>query len=58
MTAYDKYKKRSKFNVLSWNDGFRVTEVNTIAKKCPGDRDFSAFYVMHYMNGIMKSHKT
>ena len=55
-TAYNKYKK-SKFNVLSWNDGFRVTEVNTIARQRPGDRDFSALYVMHYMNGIIKAMK-
>ena len=38
--AYDKYKKKSKFNVLSWNDGFKVTEVDTIAKQRPGGRDF------------------
>ena len=55
--AYDKYKKKSKFNVLSWNDGFRVMEVDTIAKKCPGGRDFRAFYVMHYMNRIIKATK-
>jgi len=55
--AYDKYKKKSKFNVLSWNDGFKVTEVDTIAKQRPGGRDFSAFYVMHYMDGIIKATK-
>ena len=55
--AYDKYKKKSKFNVLSWNDGFRVVEVNTIAKKCPGGRDISAFYVMHYTSGIINAMK-
>ena len=55
--AYDKYKKKSKFNVLSWNDGFRVTEVDTIVKQCPGGRDFSALYVMHYKNRIIKATK-
>ena len=55
--AYDKYKKKSKFNVLSWNDGFKVTEVDTIAKQRPGGRDFSVFYVMHYMDGIIKATK-
>ena len=55
--AYDKYKKKTKFNVLSWNDGFKVTEVDTIVKQCPGGRDFSAFYVMHYMDGIIKAMK-
>ena len=55
--AYDKYKKKRKFNVISWNDGFIVTEVNTIAKQRPGGRDFSALYVMHYMDGIIKAMK-
>ena len=55
--AYDKYKKKSKFNVLSWNDGFKVTEVDMTAKQRPGGRDFSAFYVMHYMNEIITATK-
>jgi len=55
--AYDKYKKKSKFNVLSWNDGFRVTKVDMIEKQHSGGRDFNAFYVMHYMNGIIKAMK-
>ena len=50
--AYDKYKKKSKFN-----DGFKVMEVDTIAKQHPGGKDFSAFYVMHYMDGIIKATK-
>ena len=54
---FNKYKNKSKFDVLSWNDGLRVTEVDTIAKKCPGGKDFSAFYVMHYMNRIIKATK-
>ena len=51
--AYDKYKKKSRFYGLSWNDGFRVTEVDMIAKQRPGGRDFSAFYVMDYMSRII-----
>jgi hypothetical protein len=30
--AYDKYKKKSGFYGLYWNDGFRVMEVDTITK--------------------------
>ena len=55
--AYDKYKKKSKFNVLSWNDGFKVIEVDMTAKQRPGGRDFSAFYVMQYMDRIIKATK-
>ena len=55
--AYDKYKKKTKFNVLSWNDGFKVTEVDTIAKQRPSGRDFSEFNVMHYMDRIIKATK-
>ena len=55
--AYDKYKKKSKFNVLSWNDVFKVTKVDMIAKQHPSCRDFSAFYVMHYMDEIIKATK-
>ena len=55
--AYDKYKKKTKFNVLSWNDGFKVTEVDTIVKLCPGGRDVSAFYVIHYMSRNIKATK-
>ena len=32
-------------------------EVDTIAKQHPGGKDFSAFYVMHYMDGIIKATK-
>ena len=55
--AYDKYKKKSRFYGLSWNDGFIVMEVDTIVKLCPGGRDVSAFYVMHYMSRIINSTK-
>jgi len=55
--AYDKYKKKSRFYGLSWNDGFIVMEVDTIIKLCPGGRDVSAFYVMHYMSRIIKAMK-
>ena len=55
--AYDKYKKKSRFFGLSRNDGFRVTEAETIAKQRPGGRDISAFYVMHYMDRIIKPTK-
>ena len=55
--AYDKYKKKSRFFSLSQNDGFRVTEVDTIAKQHPCGRDISAFYVMHYMSRIINSTK-
>jgi len=55
--AYDKYKKKRRFCGLSWNDGFRVMEVDTIAKQHPGGRDISAFYVMHYISRIINATK-
>ena len=53
--SYDMYKKKSRFFGLSRNDGFRVTEAETIAKQRPGGRYVSVFYVMHYMSGIIKA---
>ena len=55
--SYDMYKKKSRFFGLSRNDGFRVTEAETIAKQRPGGRDISAFYVMHYTSGIINAMK-
>ena len=57
MTRLTTSTKKRRFYGLSWNDGFRVMEVNTVAKLCPGGRDVSVFYVMHYMREIIKATK-
>jgi hypothetical protein len=53
--AYDKYKRKSK--LVSWDDRFTVTEVNTITKQISITRYVSSFYALHYMSGIVNAMK-